>query len=32
MPAELTGAGTSAPVWTEYLSVGNAKVGMRVLQ
>jgi RHS repeat-associated protein len=30
--AELTGAGTSSPVWTEYLSVGNAKVGMRVLQ
>ena len=30
--AELTGAGTSSPVWTEYLSVGNAKVGMRVIQ
>jgi hypothetical protein len=29
--AELTGAGTSSPVWTEYLAVGNAKVGMRTI-
>ena len=28
--AELFGAGTSLPRWTDYLSVGNAKVGMRV--
>ena len=25
-------AGTSAAQWTDYLAVGNAKVGMRVLQ
>jgi RHS repeat-associated protein len=30
--AELSGAGTSAAQWTDYLAVGNAKVGMRVLQ
>jgi RHS repeat-associated protein len=29
--AELFGAGTSAASWTDYLSVGNARVGMRVL-
>ena len=29
--AELFGAGTSTPRWTDYLSVGNAKVGMRVI-
>jgi RHS repeat-associated protein len=28
--AELFGAGTGAARWTDYLSVGNAKVGMRV--
>ncbi len=30
--AELSGAGTTAAQWTDYLAVGNAKVGMRVLQ
>jgi RHS repeat-associated protein len=30
--AELSGPGTTAAKWTDYLSVGNAKVGMRVLQ
>jgi RHS repeat-associated protein len=30
--AELSNAGTTAAQWTDYLSVGNAKVGMRVLQ
>jgi RHS repeat-associated protein len=28
---ELFGAGTSAARWTDYLSVGNAKVGMRII-
>ena len=31
-PAELSAAGTGAARWTDYLSVGNAKVGMRVLE
>jgi RHS repeat-associated protein len=30
--AELSNAGTTAAKWTDYLAVGNAKVGMRVLQ
>jgi RHS repeat-associated protein len=30
--AELSGPGTMSAKWTEYLSVGNAKVGMRTLQ
>ena len=30
--AELSGPGTAAQRWTEYLAVGNAKVGMRVIQ
>jgi RHS repeat-associated protein len=30
--AELSNAGTTAAKWTDYLSVGSAKVGMRVLQ
>ncbi len=29
--AEVTNPGTSGQRWTDYLSVGNAKVGMRVL-
>src|ERR1700733_1649778 len=28
---ELFGAGTAAARWTDYLSVGNAKVGMRIV-
>src|ERR1700679_329020 len=28
---ELFGAGTAAARWTDYLSVGNAKVGMRII-
>jgi RHS repeat-associated protein len=28
---ELFGAGTGAARWTDYLSIGNAKVGMRVI-
>ncbi|MBR1201849.1 MULTISPECIES: RHS repeat domain-containing protein [unclassified Bradyrhizobium] len=30
--AEISNPGTSSAKWTEYLSVGNAKVGMRTLQ
>ena len=30
--AEVAAPGTSSEKWTEYLSVGNAKVGMRVIQ
>jgi RHS repeat-associated protein len=30
--AEVSNLGTSSARWTDYLSVGNAKVGMRVLQ
>ena len=30
--AEVSNPGTSSAKWTEYLSVGNAKVGMRTLQ
>lgn len=30
--AEVSNPGTSSQRWTDYLSVGNAKVGMRVLQ
>ncbi|MBU6462902.1 MAG: RHS repeat protein [Bradyrhizobium sp.] len=30
--AEVTNPGASSQRWTDYLSVGNAKVGMRVLQ
>jgi RHS repeat-associated protein len=30
--AELSGAGTTAAQWADYLAVGNAKAGMRVLQ
>jgi RHS repeat-associated protein len=30
--AEVSAPGTATQKWTEYLSVGNAKVGMRVIQ
>ena len=30
--AEVSAPGTAAQKWTEYLSVGNARVGMRVIQ
>ncbi|WP_291849246.1 RHS repeat-associated core domain-containing protein [Bradyrhizobium sp.] len=30
--AEISNPGTASAKWTEYLSVGNAKVGMRTLQ
>ena len=30
--AEVTNPGTASQKWTDYLSVGNAKVGMRTLQ
>lgn len=30
--AEVTNPGTMSQRWTDYLSVGNAKVGMRTLQ
>jgi len=30
--AEISNPGTASAKWTEYLSVGNAKVGMRSLQ
>ena len=30
--AEISNPGTTSAEWTEYLSVGNAKVGMRTMQ